>query len=90
MSDYATEAARNLSLKESHPSIDDPIAAINFAVSLPSDECQPFLNAWVCGAWAEIEDCYRQFLERLLETHRHESVRHLTKEQAEDLTRRAT
>lgn len=62
MSDYATEAARNVALKERYPNIDDPIKAIDFAVRLPSDECQPFLNAWQCGAWAEIEDCYRQFL----------------------------
>lgn len=65
MSDYAIEAARNYSIKEKYTTIDDPIAAINFAVKIDGDECQNFLSAWQCGAWAEIEDCYRKYLDHL-------------------------
>jgi hypothetical protein len=65
MSDYATEAARNISLKERYPRIDDPMEAIDFALSIDSDECAAFLNAWRCGAWAEIEDCFGKFIGRL-------------------------
>ena len=69
----ATEAARNVALKERFPKIDDPVMAIEFAVSVPIDECQAFLDAWLSGAWAEIEDCWPHYLgEQLTNSHRPE------------------
>ena len=59
--------SRNLVLKILYPHIDDPRAAINFAldkIGLHSARCD-FLETWRDGAWDEIEAAYPEYLEAI-------------------------
>lgn len=66
MAEYAQEeAARNVTLKERYPLVDDPKKAIAFALHLGDIECFDFLLTWNEGYWADIEMDYPEYLSGL-------------------------
>lgn len=59
------EVSTNPELKARYPRIDDPVAAITFALDhcdFPTD----FLETWRDGCWSEIEEAYPEFLARVV------------------------
>jgi hypothetical protein len=52
-------------LKAQYPRIDDPVEAINFALSLDMFAAPDFLATWRDGAWDEIEQAFPEYLERV-------------------------
>ena len=56
----------NAELKAQYPRIDDPVEAINFALTgAVHGSATDFLNTWTDGAWDEIEQAYPEYLEHV-------------------------